>query len=114
MEAKHSQKTFVVFFSHFDKTYEVNQTLFVPNETRCGYELLYLEAPLAYVVRRRGPRRAHLSNKLFLGGFNRENVHGSQKAELKIAWREAQKKKKKKVFICCILKHSVWVFFCAT
>ena len=51
----------------------------VPNETRCGFELLYWEAPLAYVVRCRGPRRAQLSNKLFLGGFNRENVHGSQR-----------------------------------
>jgi len=43
----------------------------------------------------RGPR-VHLSNKLFLG-VSRRNVYGSQKAELKIAWREAQKKKKKKV-----------------
>ena len=66
------------------------------------------------MVRGGGPlhRVQGLSNKLFLRGF-REKYVREPKAELKIAWREAQKEKKKEGFYLLHLRHSVWVF-CAT
>ena len=72
----------------------------VPKKARSGYELLYLELRRALIGEARGPlhRGVHLSNKLFLG----EKCVREPKGGAKNSMEGSPKKKKKKVFICCI------------